>query len=323
MAEGIELSVVVPAYNEEGNIGPLCERVFGALEAAAGAVEIVLVDDGSSDGTWQRIAAAARRDDRVRGLRFARNFGHQAAVTAGIDAARGRAAVIIDADLQDPPEVIPEMVERWREGFEVVYGKRERREGETMFKRATAALFYRVLRGMTSVDIPVDTGDFRLMGPRALAAFRALPEHNRFIRGLVGWIGFPQTAVVYERRARAAGETKYTLGKMIRLALDGVVAFSDVPLRLASWLGLACAVVGVAVLTAVTAIGVGGGGWSWGGGLCGLALLLAGVQLLMLGVLGQYVGRTLDEVRGRPLYLVSQATGDGEAPVTPPRRGER
>ena len=184
-----ELSVVIPAFNEEENVVPMYERLMAALDGVVDGLEILFVDDGSSDRTWERVIEASERDGRVRGLRFARNFGHQAALTAGIDRARGSAVVIIDGDLQDPPEVIPEMVERWREGYEVVYGQREGREGESWFKRATAAAFYRLLSRITSVDIPVDTGDFRLMGPQAVAAFRPLRERNRFIRGLVSWIG--------------------------------------------------------------------------------------------------------------------------------------
>ena len=185
MTDQPELSVVVPVYNEEVNIEPMYERLVAALSEHVAGLELLYVDDGSADSSWEKISELATRDQRVRGIRFARNFGHQAALTAGVDGARGRAVVIIDGDLQDPPEVIPEMVDRWRDGFEVVYGQRENREGETWFKLVTASAFYRILRGITHVDIPVDTGDFRLMGPRAVAAFRAMPERNRFIRGLV------------------------------------------------------------------------------------------------------------------------------------------
>jgi dolichol-phosphate mannosyltransferase len=234
-----ELTVVVPAFNEQESILPMYERLVAALGPEVAGLEVLFVDDGSRDATWQRVSELAARDPRVRGIRFARNFGHQAALTAGVDAAAGRAVVIIDADLQDPPEVIPEMIARWREGYEVVYGQREVREGESAFKKATAAAFYRLLRRITNVEIPVDTGDFRLMGPRAVAAFRALPERNRFIRGLVSWIGFPQIAVRYRRHARHAGETKYPLRKMVRFALDGITSFSFLPLRLATWRGVA------------------------------------------------------------------------------------
>jgi dolichol-phosphate mannosyltransferase len=257
----------------------------------------------------------------VRGIRFARNFGHQAALTAGVDAAAGRAVVIIDGDLQDPPEVIPEMVSRWREGSEVVYGQREAREGETWFKLATAALFYRILRGITNVEIPVDTGDFRLMGPRAVAAFRALPERNRFIRGLVSWIGFPQTAVRYRRQARRDGATKFPLRKMLRFALDGITSFSFLPLRLATWAGFAvsvCAFLYIAVVIVLKAIGV---SWSGYTSLMASILFLGGVQLLMIGILGEYLARIFDEVKRRPLYLVGEST-DGLSAVVPPSRSE-
>ena len=216
MTDRPELSVVIPAFNEEPNIGPMYDRLVKALESKIDGLEIVFVDDGSKDATWECIANLAGEDRRVKGLRFARNFGHQAAVTAGVDVASGKAIVLIDADMQDPPEVIPEMIQRWREGFEVVYGKRIAREGETFFKRTSAALFYRILRRITDVDIPADAGDFRLMGPRAVEAFRALPERNRFIRGLVSWIVFPHIAVSYHREARHAGETKYPIRKMNR-----------------------------------------------------------------------------------------------------------
>jgi len=314
-----ELSVVVPAFNEEANVGPMHQRLVAALAGLVDGLEIVFVDDGSSDTTWSRVRELAAADPRVRGIRFARNFGHQAALTAGVDAAAGRAVVIIDGDLQDPPEVIPEMVSRWREGSEVVYGQREAREGETWFKLATAALFYRILRGITNVEIPVDTGDFRLMGPRAVAAFRALPERNRFIRGLVSWIGFPQTAVRYRRQARRDGATKFPLRKMLRFALDGITSFSFLPLRLATWAGFAvsvCAFLYIAVVIVLKAIGV---SWSGYTSLMASILFLGGVQLLMIGILGEYLARIFDEVKRRPLYLVGEST-DGESAVVPPSR---
>jgi dolichol-phosphate mannosyltransferase len=261
----------------------------------------------------------AARDQRVRGLRFARNFGHQAALTAGVDAARGTAVVIIDADLQDPPEVIPEMVETWRQGHEVVYGQREDREGESWFKKATASLFYRLLQSITNVRIPVDTGDFRLMGPRAVAAFRALPERNRFIRGLVSWIGFPQTAVYYRRQARHAGETKYPFRKMLRFALDGITSFSFLPLRLATVVGFVVSLLSfvyIVVVIVLKALGINYPGYT---SMMASILFLGGVQLIMIGILGEYLGRIFDEVKRRPLYLIGDST-DGEAGVTPPAR---
>jgi glycosyltransferase involved in cell wall biosynthesis len=311
--------VVVPAFNEEANVEAMYRRLAQALDGVVEGLEVIYVDDGSQDATWQRVCELAASDERVRGVRFARNFGHQAALTAGVDAARGRAVVIIDGDLQDPPEVIPEMVARWREGSEVVYGQREEREGETWFKLATAALFYRILRGITNVEIPVDTGDFRLMGPRAVAAFRALPERNRFIRGLVSWIGFPQTAVRYRRQARRQGETKFPVRKMLRFALDGITSFSFFPLRLATWTGFAVSVFAflyIVVVLVLKAIGV-----SWLGytSLMASILFLGGVQLLMIGIMGEYLARIFDEVKRRPLYLVGERT-DGEGSVIPPER---
>jgi dolichol-phosphate mannosyltransferase len=314
-----ELSIVIPVFNEEINIHPMYDRLLSSLSDKVGSLEILYVDDGSADASWEKISELATRDPRVRGVRFARNFGHQAALTAGVDVARGQAVVIIDGDMQDPPEVIPEMVDRWREGFEVVYGQRESREGETWFKLATASAFYRVLRGITNVDIPVDTGDFRLMGPRAVAAFRAMPERNRFIRGLVSWIGFPQTAVKYQRQARQAGGTKFPVRKMTRFALDGITSFSFFPLRLATWTGFGVSIFAflyIVVVLILKAIGV-----SWLGytSLMASILFLGGVQLLMIGIMGEYLARIFDEVKRRPLYLVGERT-DGDEAVIPPAR---
>lgn len=314
-----ELSVVVPAFNEEANVETMHRRLVAALDDVVESLEILFIDDGSSDATWSRVRDLAASDRRVRGIRFARNFGHQAALTAGVDAANGRAVVIIDGDLQDPPEVIPEMVARWREGFEVVYGQREEREGETWFKLATAALFYRILRGITNVDIPVDTGDFRLMGPRAVSAFRALPERNRFIRGLVSWIGFPQTAVRYRRQARSQGATKFPVRKMLRFALDGITSFSYFPLRLATWTGFAVSIFAFLYILVVLVLKAVGISWLGYTSLMASILFLGGVQLLMIGIMGEYLGRIFDEVKRRPLYLVGERT-DGEGAVTPPQR---
>ncbi len=319
MTDQPELTVVIPAFNEEDNLKPMFDRLVAALETEVEGLEIIFVDDGSSDGTWSGISDLATADSRVRGVRFARNFGHQAAVTAGVDVARGRAVVLIDADLQDPPEIIPEMIAKWREGFEVVYAQRETREGETLFKKASAALFYRVLHRVTDVEIPVDTGDFRLMGSRALEAFRALPERNRFIRGLVSWIGFPQTAIRYRREARHSGETKYPFRKMLRFALDALTSFSFLPLRLATFLGFAASAFSffyILVVLVLKAIGI---SWSGYTSLMAAILFLGGVQLIMIGVLGEYIARIFDEVKRRPLYLVGEST-DGTVQVVPPGR---
>jgi dolichol-phosphate mannosyltransferase len=317
--KNIELTVVVPAFNEEANVESMHRRVSQALDSVVESLEIIFVDDGSSDGTWRLVSDLAARDPRVCGIRFARNFGHQAALTAGVDAASGRAVVIIDGDLQDPPEIIPEMVARWREGAEVVYGQREEREGETWFKLATAALFYRILRGITNIEIPVDTGDFRLMGPRAVAAFRALPERNRFIRGLVSWIGFEQIAVRYKRQARTQGETKFPVRKMLRFALDGITSFSYFPLRLATWTGFAVSALAFLYILVVIVLKAVGISWPGYSSLMASILFLGGVQLLMIGIMGEYLGRIFDEVKRRPLYLVGERT-DGDLTVVPPTR---
>ena len=319
MTDPPELSVVIPVFNEEINIGPMYERLVAALSDKVSDLEILYVDDGSADSSWERISALAIRDERVRGVRFARNFGHQAALTAGVDVARGRAVVIIDGDMQDPPEVILQMVDRWREGFEVVYGQRESREGETWFKLATASAFYRILRGITNVDIPVDTGDFRLMGPRAVAAFRAMPERNRFIRGLVSWIGFSQTAVMYQRQARQAGGTKFPVRKMIRFALDGITSFSFFPLRLATWTGFGVSIFAFLYIVVVLILKATGVSWLGYTSLMASILFLGGVQLLMIGIMGEYLARIFDEVKRRPLYLVGDRT-DGDESVIPPVR---
>jgi len=319
MSEAPELSIVVPAFNEEDNVEPMHQRLAAALEGAVDSFEVLFVDDGSTDGTWERITAAAAGDPRVRGVRFARNFGHQAAVTAGVDLARGCAVVIIDADLQDPPEVVPELVAAWRRGYEVVYAQREEREGETLFKRITAKLFYRTLRAITNVDIPVDAGDFRLMGPRALEAFRALPERNRFIRGLVAWVGFPQTGVRYQRLARHSGTTHYPLRKMLAFALDGITSFSLLPLRLSTGIGFTISAVSFLYIVVVIVLKILGINWPGYTSIMASLLFLGGVQLIMIGILGEYLGRVFDEVKRRPLYLVGEST-DGDIGVVPPRR---
>jgi len=316
VVERPELSVVVPAFNEEENVDAMYRRVITALAERVDGIELVYVDDGSTDATWERIVQLAREDERVRGVRFARNFGHQAALTAGVDAARGQAVVIIDGDLQDPPEVIPEMVSRWREGYEVVFGQREAREGETRFKLLTAAVFYRLLGRITNVPIPRDTGDFRLMGPRAVAAFRALPERNRFIRGLVSWIGFSQTAVQYRRQARTSGDTKFPVKKMVRFALDGITSFSFLPLRLATLLGFLVSLFAFLYIAIVLVLKFTGVSWSGYTSLMASILFLGGVQLLVIGIMGEYLARIFDEVKQRPLYVVGDST-DGSVEVTP------
>ncbi|MFN3414417.1 MAG: glycosyltransferase family 2 protein, partial [Thermoanaerobaculum sp.] len=317
----VELSVVVPVFNEEENLPELYRRLKAVLSTAVSSWEVLFVDDGSRDRSWELISGLAESDPHVRGLRFSRNFGHQMAFAAGLDHARGQAVVIMDADLQDPPELIPQLLAKYREGFEVVYAVRVARHGETFFKKLTAKLFYRLLARITSVQIPLDTGDFRLMGRRAVEAFRRLPERHRFTRGLVAWLGFPQTGVPYERAPRHAGTTKYPLRKMVRFAVDAITSFSHVPLQLATWLGFI--VSGFAFFYILVVIVLKFAGISWPGytSIMAAILFLGGVQLVMVGLLGEYVGRIYDEVKRRPLYLVAEevGTGCGESVEQTPR----
>jgi len=305
------LSVVAPVFNEEGTVDELHRRVMAAV-APLGPYEIVIVDDGSTDGTWERLRALAATDSNLRLLRLSRNFGHQIALTAGLDEARGDAVICIDGDLQDPPEVIPELVARWQEGYDVVYGVRERREGETRFKLATASLFYKGINRMSPVDIPAQAGDFRLLSRRALDALREMPERARFLRGMTSWIGFRQTGVPYAREARFAGSTKYPLRRMLRFASDAVTSFSTTPIRFVTVLGfvtvLLClvALVWTLYLRLFTEQTI--QGWT---SVVVVVLFLGGVQLVSLGIIGQYVGRIFDEVKGRPLYVVDERIEGG------------
>jgi glycosyltransferase involved in cell wall biosynthesis len=264
------------------------------------------------------MAAFAAEDPRFRAVRFSRNFGHQMALTAGVDHARGRLVAVMDADLQDPPELLSEMLRKIDEGFEVVYAQRTAREGETPFKKATAHLFYRLMRRWTNVDIPVDTGDFRLMGPKAVAAFRSLRERHRFIRGMTAWVGFRQTAVPYARPPRTRGETKWPLRKMLRFAVDALTSFSHVPLQLATWLGFivsAFSFLYILVVLWLKLRGINVTGWTT---LMFFILFLGGVQLILIGVLGEYLGRIYEEVKRRPLYLVDEVVGGAAPPSAPP-----
>ncbi len=308
-----DLTVVLPVFNEAETLPELRRRLVEALAPTGLSFEVLLVDDGSRDGSFEVAAGFAREDPRFRALRLSRNFGHQMALTAGVDAARGRRVAVMDADLQDPPELLPAMLARMDEGYEVVYAVRTRREGETFFKRATAHLFYRVIRRWTSVDIPLDAGDFRVMGPRATAAFRSLRERHRFVRGLTSWVGFRQAPVEYVRPARRLGETKFPLRRMLRFALDAVTSFSYVPLQLGTWLGFLVSLFAflyILVVLALKLLGINERGWTT---LMGWVLLLGGVQLMLIGVLGEYLGRIYDEVKGRPLYVVEEEAG-GQTP---------
>jgi dolichol-phosphate mannosyltransferase len=303
----ITLSVVIPVFNEEESLQALHQRLGSALERAGVSYEIVLVDDGSRDRSWERMCMLADLDPRYSLVRLSRNFGHQIAITAGVDQARGDAVVIMDADLQDPPEVVLEMLARWRDGADVVYGRRRHREGETWFKLATATAFYRLIRQLTTVNVPADTGDFRLMSRRAVEALRRLGERNRFVRGMVAWVGFRQEELLYDRAARHAGETKYPLRKMLRFAGDAIFSFSFVPLRLATLFGLLVSGVsfGYAIYSVLAKI------FDWDvvhgwASLMVAVLFLGGVQLVSLGILGEYLGRVYDEVKARPLYLAQE-----------------
>jgi dolichol-phosphate mannosyltransferase len=290
-------------------------RVGGVLNSLGGATELVLVDDGSSDRTWEIIEKAAVEDPRVVGVRLMRNHGHQLALTAGLSVCRGERVLIIDADLQDPPELLPQMMELMDEGADVVYGQRRRRSGEGMLKRATAALFYRVIGRMTDVDIPCDTGDFRLITRRVVDLLIAMPERHRFVRGMVSWIGGKQVPLVYDRDCRAAGKSKYPFAKMVRFAADAITSFSMVPLRLSVLLGWVMSAIGfAAALNSIqdALLGHTVPGWS---SLMAAIGLLTGTQFLMLGIIGDYLGRLYDQSKGRPLFLIRDMVGCPQASV--------
>lgn len=305
------LSVVVPLYNEEGNVAPLLQRVGAVTERlrAIFDVEVVLVNDGSTDGTLAAIRDEMRRRPHVVLVNLSRNFGHQLAATAGIEIARGDAVVLMDGDLQDPPELVDAFVRKWREGYDVVYAVRRSRQGESRFKVLTARAFYRIIKRLTKVAIPLDTGDFRLMSRRVVEALRRSPERHRFLRGMVSWVGFNQTAVEYDRDVRHTGRTKYPLPKMIRFAMDGITSFSDIPLRFASYLGFAVSAIAFVyalIVVAFKLFSLKPPGYTPGWASTIVAVLfLGGVQLMSLGILGEYLGRVYDEVKGRPLYLIS------------------
>ncbi len=301
------ISIIIPMYFEE----KIVEACYSCLTQVMDRekdydYELIFVNDGSKDQTLPLLLEKAEQDQKVKVISFSRNFGHQAAVSCGIDYASGDALVIIDADLQDPPELIPKMLELWREGNEVVYGKRKRRKGETWFKLITAKLFYRLLGWLTDVRIPVDTGDFRLIDRKVADVIKSLPEHNRFLRGLVAWVGFKQIPIEYEREARLAGDTKYPLKKMIHFALDGIFSFSSKPLRLIINIGIFSVIVslGVLIYSLVAYLSTGIStvrGWT---SLMIVVTFLGGVQLVSIGIVGEYIGRMYDESKGRPLYIV-------------------
>lgn len=316
---GPTYSIVVPVLDEEATLVELHRRVAAVMDLLDGPAELIVVDDGSTDGSWAVITALAAADGRVRPVRLSRNWGHQVAITAGMDAAIGAAVVVMDADLQDPPEVVREMAARWRDGAQVVYARRRRRAGESSLKRATAAGFYRLLDRISEVPIPRDVGDFRLMDRVVVDAVGHMREHNRYLRGMVAWAGYRSAVVDYDRDARHAGATKFSLGRMLRFATDGVLSFSAAPLRLALRLGLLVSAGSFAYGVAAVLLKLTGAytvpGWT---SLVVVVALMGGVQLVVLGVVGEYLARIHDEVKGRPLYLV-QPPADGAPGVAPSR----
>jgi dolichol-phosphate mannosyltransferase len=307
----ITYSIIAPIFNEKDNIPELHRRVKEAMDSTGEAWELILVDDGSTDGSTDMIRELAKKDKTVRAIIFARNFGHQIAITAGWDYARGDAVVVIDADLQDPPELILEMAKKWREGYEVVFAVRAEREGESWFKLWTASLFYRIIYRITDVKIPLDTGDFRLMDRKVVNVLKSMRERHRFPRGMSAWVGFKQIGVEYKRAARVAGETKYPFRKMFRLAINAVTSFSYFPLQVATFFGFASAGIAILAIPVVVYMRVTGSQAFFGQATTLIAVLfLGGVQLISLGVLGEYIGRLYDEAKGRPLYIVREAPED-------------
>lgn len=303
-------SLVLPIYNEEEVLPLLVERISALIGRLDGETEVIFVDDGSRDRSALYLRRMVAAEPSFRLIELSRNFGHQIAITAGMEAATGEAVIVMDADLQDPPEVVLDLVAKWKDGFEIVYARRVRREGESWFKRFSASLFYRVLEKMTPVDIPRDVGDFRLVGRKALDTFKRMPEHDRFVRGMFGWMGFRQAAVPFERPARTLGETKYPFWKMMRLATHGIISFSEQPLRLALWTGLTISALAVvfgayAIFSWIFETGV-IAGWT---STVVIVSLLSGINLFMTGVVGLYVGSIHAEVKRRPLYVVDRLSG--------------
>jgi polyisoprenyl-phosphate glycosyltransferase len=303
-------SAIIPVYNEAEVVPALYWRLTRIMEGLGELYEIIFVDDGSRDDSPALLRELWEKDTRVKFLSLSRNFGHQIAITAGLDHSSGQAVIVMDADLQDPPEVIPQLIEQWRKGFDLVFAVRQQRRGDGLFKRATAALFYRIFRYLSATDIPMDAGDFRLMSRRAVEALKVIRERNRFIRGLAGWIGFPQTSVPFVRDVRQAGETKYSLKTMVRFAFNGIISFSLVPLQLAGYFGF--------VVSATSFVYLAYAVWlklftdrvvlEWTSVMVAM-LFLGGVQLISLGIIGEYFGRIYEEVKQRPLYIIGEAKG--------------
>lgn len=307
----ITYSIIAPIYNEIDNLSELYRRVKEVMDSAGEPWELILVDDGSTDGSTEKIRELAEQDKTIRPVIFARNFGHQVAITAGWDYARGDAVVIIDADLQDPPEVILELAAKWKEGYEVVYAVRGEREGESWFKLWTASVFYRLIYRITDVKIPVDTGDFRLMDRKVVNVLKQMKERHRFPRGMSAWVGFKQIGVTYKRAARLAGVTKYPFRKMFKLAINAITSFSYFPLQVATFFGFVSAGAAIFAIPVVAILRLAGSHFFEGQTTTLISVLfLGGVQLISLGVLGEYIGRLYDEAKGRPLYIVREAPED-------------
>ena len=303
-------SIVAPVFNEVEILPELHRRIRQVMDSLGEPWELILVDDGSSDGSTEAITSLAAQDAHVRPVLFVRNFGHQIAATAGLDHSLGEAVVIIDADLQDPPEVIRELAAKWREGYEVVFAVRAEREGETWFKRTTASLFYRIIYRITDVRIPLDTGDFRLLDRAVVDTLNRMRERHRFLRGMAAWVGFRQIGVPYHRAARFAGQTKYPFKKMLRLALNAITGFSYFPLQIATYLGFLCAGLSALAIPVIVALRLAGSQAFFGQATTLIAVLfLGGVQLISLGILGEYIGRIYDEAKGRPLYIAREGAG--------------
>lgn len=304
------ISVVIPCYNEEESLPELCRRTMSVFSGLGIPFEIILVDDGSRDRTWSMLQTYQQRDSRFKVIKLSRNYGHQIALTCGLDQAVGDVILIMDADLQDPPELIGEMLAKWQQGYDVVYGQRRQRIGEGHLKRFFAFGFYRLIRRLTGIDIPVDTGDFRLIDRCALQALCSLREHHRFVRGMVSWIGFAQTPVVYDRPERFAGETKYPFKKSLLLAFDAITSFSYAPLRVASYLGAALSIFAFLYIAVVIGLKFAGINFRGYTSIMASILLLGGVQLLVLGIIGEYVGRIFEQGQNRPLYFVDRIFGE-------------
>jgi len=308
-----KFTIIAPIYNEIENIPELYSQIKDVMDRTGEPWELIMVDDGSNDGSTDLIRKLHLDDSHIRPVIFARNFGHQIAVTAGLDYSRGDAVVIIDSDLQDPPEVILDLIAKWEEGYQVVYAVRSEREGETWFKEFTASLFYRMIYRITDVDIPKDTGDFRLLDRKVVDTMGQMRERHRFLRGMSVWVGFNQTGVEYKRAPRFAGETKYPLKKMLKFATDAITSFSYFPLQLAMYLGFIAAGISILAIPLVVILRASGSQAFFGQASTLIAVLfLGGVQLISLGILGEYIGRLYDEAKGRPLYIVSEAPTESD-----------